>query len=104
MTVSSVFISQTSGMGTLKNVLSSELVSFSLLLSFLWVLLFYISKLHLSHEGAIEGSNWVGEEMGRGVGGSGSGVGKDRKDGQMTGRMNGNMQLTEVGRKRVSQG
>jgi hypothetical protein len=47
----------------------------------------------------MEGGNWVGEEKGMGMGGSsGSGVGRDRRDGQMAMRMSGNLQLVGVGR------
>jgi hypothetical protein len=40
------------------------------------------------------GGNWEGERMGRIIGGSGSGMGRDRREGQMTMKMNGILQLT----------
>ena len=43
----------------------------------------------------IKRETWMGEGMGRRMGGSGSGVGRDRRDGQMAMRINGNL---EVGR------
>jgi hypothetical protein len=46
----------------------------------------------------MEEGDWVRERMGRGIGVvSGSGVGKDRKEGQMTRRMNENLKLIGVG-------
>jgi hypothetical protein len=42
--------------------------------------------------------------MGRGMEGSGSGIWKDRRDGQMAMRRNANLQLTGVGRKGASSG
>lgn len=45
------------------------------------------------------GGNRVGEWMGKGIQGDlGSGVGRDRRDGQMAVRMNGNLQLMWVRR------
>ena len=44
----------------------------------------------------MEGGNWVKEEMRRGMGSSGSGVGKDRRDGQMARKINGNLPLMGV--------
>ena len=40
----------------------------------------------------------MGERIGREIGGSGSGVEKDMRDGQMAMRINRNMQLTGVKR------
>jgi hypothetical protein len=41
----------------------------------------------------MEGGNWEGDMMQRGMGSSGSGVGKDRWNGYMAMKMNGNLQL-----------
>jgi hypothetical protein len=49
----------------------------------------------------MEGGNLVGEWNG---GGSESGVRRDKRDGQMTMRMNGNLQLVGVWRCRASSG
>ena len=43
------------------------------------------------------GWNWVGERMGKVMERSGSGVGRNRREGQRTRRMNGNLKLLGVG-------
>ena len=46
----------------------------------------------------MEGGNWVGEGLERGMGVSGSGVWMDRRDGQMSMRITENLRLMVVGR------
>jgi hypothetical protein len=52
----------------------------------------------------MERENWVGEGMGRKMGDSGSSVRKDRRESQVTMRMNRNLKLTGVGRWGASPG
>jgi hypothetical protein len=43
----------------------------------------------------MEERNWIGEEIGKDVGSSGSDVGSGRQDSQITMRINGNVELTD---------
>ena len=45
----------------------------------------------------MEGKNGKGKCMGRGLLGSGTGMGRDRKDSQIAMRMNGNLHLRSMG-------
>jgi len=59
----------------------------------------HLNREQISHKWQMERVNWEGEGMSSKIGDSGSGVGRNRRDGQMIMRINWNLQITGVGKR-----